>query len=252
MRYISLFSGIGGVDLGLDRAGMKCVAQVEQNKFALKVLNKHWPDVPKFEDVREYDPEPGECEVVAGGFPCQDISNAANNRQGLGGERSGLWWEMLRIIERAKPAFVFIENVSQLRRMGLGIVLRELSEIGYNAEWETIRAAQIGLPHKRSRLFIVAYANSIDGFARGDNESRFSVADRPEWVTQAAQCESGWELQRWLVETYAALDFSPSNPGTYRGIDGIPNRVDRLRGCGNAVVPQIAELIGRRIMELGQ
>ena len=121
MRYISLFSGIGGVDLGLDRAGMKCVAQVEQNKFALKVLNKHWPDVPKFEDVREYDPEPGECEVVAGGFPCQDISNAANNRQGLGGERSGLWWEMLRIIERAKPAFVFIENVSQLRRMGLGI-----------------------------------------------------------------------------------------------------------------------------------
>lgn len=249
MKYISLFSGIGGVDLGLDRAGMKCIAQVEQNEFALRVLKKHWPEVPKFRDVCSYEPTEGSCSLVAGGFPCQDISNAANNRKGLGGKRSGLWWEMLRIINRARPTFVFIENVSALRRMGLGTVLRELSELGYDAEWETLRASNLGFPHKRNRLFVVAYSNSVNWKSRGNNEARFSLGDRPKWVTQASQCSSGGELQCWLEQTYKTLGFSPSDPTAHGRIDGLSNRVDRLRGCGNAVVPDIAEWIGRRILE---
>lgn len=247
--FVSLFAGIGGVDLGFHRAGFDCIAQVEQNPFALRVLKKHWPDVERFDDVCDYDlPETG-CDVLCGGFPCQDISNAANNRQGLRGERSGLWRQMFRIAKRGKPPFIFIENVSALRRMGLGIVLRDLSSIGYDAEWQTLRASQFGYPHKRSRLFIVAYAHGIEWRSRSDNEAGVCLDSRWKPNAEAIQCQSGWELQRWLVKTYETLGFPATDPATSGRIDGIPNRLDRLRGCGNAVVPAIAEFIANRIKQ---
>lgn len=247
--YGSLFSGIGGVDLGLDRAGFTCKWQVENNAHAIRVLEKHWPEVPRYDDVKTFDGG-ASVDLIAGGFPCQDISNAANNRSGLDGERSGLWWQMLRIIDRNKPPFVLIENVSRLLRMGFGTILRELSERGYDAEWQTLRASQFGYPHKRARLFIVAYPNGVEWRARSNNETRMELGSRHEFNASAIQCASGWDLQRWTFAAYEALGFSPSNSATSGSVDGIPNRLDRIRGCGNAVVPDIAEFIGRRLIPM--
>ena len=247
----SLFSGIGGIDLGLDRAGMDCIFQVERELFPNKVLEKHWPKVEKINDIKEFKPRKRHrCDVIAGGFPCQDISNAANNRKGLEGKRSGLWWEMLRVIESTKPSFVVIENVSSLRKRGLEEVLRSLAEIGFDAEWRIFRASDFGFAHRRERMFIVAYTNSID-WRHGGHYERFNgVGSRCKLNAEARACRDGGDVLRWLVQAYKTFNWSAHRPGTSRGIDGIPDRVDRLRGLGNAVVPDIAEHIGRKIVSI--
>jgi len=181
-----LFAGIGGMDLGLDRAGMECRWQVEIDQFCRKVLTKHWPDVPKYEDVREvgaHNLEP--VDVIAGGFPCQDISLAGKGA-GLEGERSGLWWEYHRIIRELGPRYVIVENVRALTVRGLDAVLGSLADIGYDAEWQMLSAEAVGAPHRRDRIFIVAYLggdaqrwsrtwkSAFGGFSEGQN----SDADR--------------------------------------------------------------------------
>jgi DNA (cytosine-5)-methyltransferase 1 len=253
ITYGSLFSGIGGVDLGFDRSGMHCKWQVEWDDYATKVLEKHWPKVERFKDVREFEPEERHrVDVVSGGFPCQDISNAANNRKGIDGERSGLWGEMLRIIERTRPTVVFAENVAVLRSRGLGRVLQQLSDRGYVCEWATLRASDFGYAHRRSRMFLVAYTNSIYGDCRGRNERFNAVGTRSAFNAEARSCKDAGDFQRRLVEAYGTFGFSPHDPATRGRVDGIPYRVDRLRGLGNAVVPRIAEAIGRRIVSLLQ
>ena len=253
LTFGSLFSGIGGIDLGLERAGFDCVFQVEQNTFAKSILRKHWPTVERIDDIKNFKPcRRHSCDVIAGGFPCQDISNAANNRQGLSGQRSGLWWEMLRIIKRTKPTFVFIENVSQLRRRGLSEVLGSLAESGFDAEWATLHASDFGYAHKRARLFIVAYPNSIDWRHGRDHERLDGMGAGCEFNAEARACRDGGDVLRWLVKAYASLGWSANSPGTSGKINGIPHRVDRLRGLGNAVVPDIAEHIGRRIAAIIQ
>lgn len=253
LKFGSLFAGIGGIDLGLERAGMECLFQVEKEMFPNQVLSKHWPNVEKIHDIKQFKPrKKHKCDVIAGGFPCQDISNAANNRKGLEGKRSGLWWEMLRIIEATKPSFVVIENVSSLRKRGLEQVLRSVAEIGFDAEWTVFRASDFGYAHRRERMFIVAYTNRID-WRNGRNNERFDgMGFGCKVNTSARSCKDGGDILRWLVETYKAFNWSAHHPGTRGKIDGIPNRVDRLRGLGNAVVPDIAEFIGRRIVSIAR
>lgn len=160
----SLFSGIGGLDLGLESAGFETKWFCEIEKFPQAVLRKHWPDTPIIEDVRDVtEKNVQRVDVIAGGFPCQDISWAGIGR-GIDydlseqeGTRSGLWWEMWRVIRELRPRYVIAENVPALTHRGLDIVLGSLAQIGYDAEWQTISAASMGAPHIRERVFIVAY-----------------------------------------------------------------------------------------------
>lgn len=158
MRIGSLFSGIGGLELGLEWAGVgHTVWQVEREPFCQRVLAKHWPDAQRFDDVTKvgaHNLPP--VEVICGGFPCQDISYAGKGA-GLAGERSGLWFEFARIVRELRPRFVVVENVSALLSRGLDAVLGTLASLGYDAEWSCVRASDVGARHRRERVFVIAW-----------------------------------------------------------------------------------------------
>jgi DNA (cytosine-5)-methyltransferase 1 len=159
LRYLSLFSGIGGFDLGFDRAGMECAGQVEYDEKAAAVLERHWPGVKRMSDVMEVrGDEFGTVDVICGGFPCQDLS-VAGRRAGLAGKRSGLWFEFHRIIDSVKPGIVVIENVPGLLSSNGGrdfaVILRGLVECGYGVAWRVLDAKYFGVPQRRRRVFIV-------------------------------------------------------------------------------------------------
>ncbi len=183
MNFLSLFSGIGGFDLGLEMAGMTCVGQVEIDPYCRRVLAKHWPHVPRFEDVktttRQSLVQCGTIDLIAGGFPCQDISGAGK-RSGINGSRSGLWTEFHRLICEIRPRYVIVENVSALLVPGydesgkwypapISRVLGDLAKVGYDAEWDMLSTAMFGAAHLRNRVFIVAYpyTEGMEGCRRG-------------------------------------------------------------------------------------
>lgn len=261
LTFISLFAGIGGIDLGLGRAGMRCVAQVEINDYCNRVLQKHWPDVPRFKDVRDvgaHNLPP--ADVIAGGFPCQDISNAGK-RAGITGARSGLWFEFARIVRELRPRYVLVENVSALLHRGFGRVLGDLAALRYDAEWQCLRASDLGAPHIRERVFVLGYADS-------SRQSGTCLYLRPgqQEQTKAVACGDGADVANancaWgagaagqiPTRRHIIIGRRPSGhawrvePNVGRVAHGIPARVDRLRGLGNAVVPQVAEFVGRSIV----
>lgn len=194
MNVLDLFSGIGGFSLGLERAGMKTVAFCEVDKKCQQVLKKHWPGVPIFDDVSTLKGEDIEetVDVICGGFPCQDISLAGKGA-GLEGERSGLWTEFHRLIKEIKPKYAIIENVSALRSRGLDQVLREISEIGYDAEWHCITAASVGAPHRRDRIWIVAYPHNkrLEGREWNDQRERREVLSSEQQDRNEIRSEVG-------------------------------------------------------------
>lgn len=166
MKVLDLFSGIGGFSLGLERAGMETVAFCEIDTHARKVLEKHWPDVPIYNDVKAIKPSkwfwlPGDIDVVCGGFPCQDISVAGQKKGIKDGTRSGLWKEFARVIKEVKPRYALIENVANLRNLGLNQVIKDLWQIGYACEWHIISARSVGACHLRERVWVIAYPNNI-------------------------------------------------------------------------------------------
>lgn len=239
MRFISLFAGIGGMDLGLERAGLTCVAQVEIDEFCRSVLARHWPDVPRFGDVRGVGKHNlPECDAIVGGFPCQPHS-VAGERRGAEDERD-MWPEFLRVLGEVRPRLALLENVPGLLVSDggrfFGRVLGDLAEIGFDAEWSLLSACSMGAPHVRQRLFVVAHADRFDGRKR----FRDSIA-RAEWTLQALYGSTsprvGWTARM-------------ANPSElYGSADGVPNRLERNRMIGNAVVPQVAEAIGRAIID---
>lgn len=236
MTFGSLFAGIGGIDLGLERAGMECRWQVEIDPWCRRVLAKHWPDVARYEDVRDVGADNLEpVDLIAGGFPCQDVS-LAGRRAGLQGERTTLWSEFARIIRELRPRWVLAENVPGLLSSDsgqfFGDILRDLAACGYDAEWDCISAAAIGAPHKRDRVFIVAHPKSEHG--------AWAFGARTGRRESQVQARDGIRAGVW-----DALD-----PRVLRMADGLPHRVDRLRGLGNAVVPQVIERIGRTILSV--
>ncbi len=272
MTFGSVFAGVGGFDLGFEWAGLVCKWQIENDPYCLRVLAKHWPDVRRYGDVREVrGSELESVDVLCGGFPCQDISDAGK-RAGITGARSGLWSEMCRLVREVRPRFVVVENVSALLGRGMGVVLGDLAACGYDAEWDCIPAAAVGAPHRRDRVFIIAYPSSsgmdiehrrfsgasgqgavfVDRngtvrnvadangcrqqeFPQYNRESTKDASDRKTFGCHADRCYgSAW----WKTE-----------PNVGRVADGVPHRVDRLRALGNAVVPQVAEWLGRRLME---
>ena len=321
LTFGSLFAGIGGFDLGFERAGMTCKWQVEIDDYATRVLERHWPDVPRWRDVRTW-PQPGTepVDVICGGFPCQDISNAGK-RAGLEGDRSGLFFEIIRIACELGPRFIVLENVAALLNRGLDRVLGELAEIGFDAEWHCIPASAVGAPHIRDRVWIVAYAKlhrmairrRDEDFGQGgqrlgrilsadsqgstkqaanlvadSNGSRFKQGNKTMERQQTKQFDSsgfqsaanvsntdnqglegrlqdrtaypqGWQKSGDGRDSQRGPEWSGSRnsqwstePNVGRVAHGIPHRVDRLRCLGNAIVPQVAELVGRRVLAINE
>jgi DNA (cytosine-5)-methyltransferase 1 len=290
----SLFAGIGGFDLGFERAGFEIRWQVEIDSWCRAVLAKHWPDVKRYADVRTVNGDLEPVDVVCGGFPCQPHS-LAGRRAGADDERD-LWPEFVRLIRELEPRWVVAENVPGLLSTDagrfFGTVLGDLAACGYDAEWDCLPASAFGAPHRRDRVWIVAYSSVerriqsaqsrcnegplqwfgndrahvadpvrrgcekrpvserqngpavSDATGRGGTGADVADADESGCVEQcriftvrpqqlAAQCRGGWE----------------SEPDVGRVAHGVPARVDRLRGLGNSIVPQIAEWIARRILD---
>jgi DNA (cytosine-5)-methyltransferase 1 len=299
LSFGSLFAGIGGIDLGFERCGMRCKWQVEINDYATKVLEKHWPEVHRERDIRQCGASNLErVDIIAGGFPCQDISYAGLGA-GLDGERSGLFFEAVRLVRELQPRAVVLENVSALLTRGLDRVLGTLAEIGYDAQWHCIPAAYVGAPHIRDRVFIIGFqsrnADRIDGqrkreereVQKGSNTNAIGngdVADtrrklrkpraskRPESNAQAERgseanddqrcgedvadtdrngCDErlDWIAEAWNDEAKRGCWWA-IEPAVGRVANGVPRRVDRLRGLGNAVVPQVAEYVGRMVIDI--
>lgn len=241
LTFGSLFAGIGGFDLGFERAGMTCKWQVEIDPFCRNVLAKHWPDVRRHDDVRTF--AAGDCDglkvdVICGGFPCQDISNAGK-RAGIDGERSGLWSEYARIIRVLGPKYVVVENVEALAVRGLGRVLGDLADLGYDAEWQSIPASSFGCLHERRRLWVCAHMQKtgckISLLGEGDDWGSPLELRRLASLVTATQWWRGGERPEGL-------------PRVLRMAHGLPNGVDRIGACGNSVVPKVAEWIGDRIL----
>jgi len=246
VNVLSLFAGIGGIELGLERAGMTVVGQVDIDPFCRRLLAQHWPGVPQHDDIRTTpewwasEPRPI-VDVVCGGFPCQPFSNAGFQR-GLDDER-WMWPEMARVIRAVRPRYVVVENVSALvrDRTAFGIMLGDLADLGFDAEWSVLCASDFGAPHNRERVYVVAYPPSVNGQSWDHVDE--SGAGAP---SLSARGLSGLAVHQ---RRRAASQWLASEPRVDRLVDGIPDQVDRLRVAGNAVVPAVAEHIGRLIVE---
>lgn len=285
-RVLSLFAGIGGIDLGLEAIGCKTVAYSEVDPYACSIMALRFPDALNLGDITtinwsSLDARP---DIICGGFPCQDISLAGKGA-GIDGERSGLWAHYARAIRELRPRGVLVENVSALLGRGIDRVLRDLAACGYDAEWDCIPAAAVGAPHLRDRIFVIAYRadtqqessarnaksggrnhgvaedvgqkrshehtprdtdqiqNRLVAATRKPDERR--TADNPmrrRYRAPQRQIRSRWDrpirASRWEVE-----------PAMARVADGLPQQVDRIKCLGNAVVPQVAEHVGRILLD---
>jgi len=322
VKVLDLFSGIGGFSLGLERAGMETVAFCEIEEYPRKVLAKHWPNIPIYEDVRNVTKERLDADgvrpdVICGGFPCQDLS-VAGNQKGITAERSGLWSELCRIIGEVRPKYAIVENVTALisgdSGRWFGRVLGDLAEIGYDCEWHCISASELGAHHHRDRVWIICHPQhagrdateiresnqagngsnqegakptrksarpgntEILGNAeklqrnecdinRENGKSQVSEprdSDSPnDMANPVSQRQQGQRefikplfaeaIKNWQainVESGCVSGVWATESELGRVANGVPRRVDRLKGLGNAVVPQIPESIGRAIMEV--
>lgn len=248
LRVLDLFSGIGGFSLGLERTGgFKTVAFCEIEEFPRRVLAKHWPKVPCYHDVRELTADTLRrdgiaVDVICGGFPCQDIS-ISGRKAGLDGKRSGLWSEIVRLSRELRPQFLIVENVANLlsgpdHRPGawFGRILGDLAELGLDAEWENIPAAALGAPHRRERVWIVAYPRKA---GRQRSQQAWEGIRLAEVAASTLIRDGNVHAGPWASE-----------PRQVGGMAyGLPRPVDAVGALGNAVVPQIPELIGRAILE---
>ena len=280
LTFLSLFAGIGGIDLGLERTGMVCVGQVEIDSYCQRVLAKHWPEVPRHDDVRtavEWWGGRLSPDVVAGGFPCQPVSRAGRRRAQA--DDRWLWPEFAGVIRALRPRYALVENVPGLLTRGLGDVLGDLAELGYDAEWDCLSAAFAGAPHIRGRIFLVAHAN---GEGRLQPEGRVSTLrgragdGSPETATLSDTASERREVRPPADSRPATAQLLPDpgrgrhrapqgvlpagrhgpldgdwwavEPDVGRVAYGVPAGVDRRRALGNAVVPQVAEYVGRLIV----
>ena len=270
MTFGSLFAGIGGFDLGLERAGMECRWQVEIDDYAGSVLAKHWPGVTRWGDVRTFpvgDANDWQVDLICAGVPCQPVSHAGKQK-GASDER-WMWGEALRVVADLCPRFFVAENPIGLLNHDGGRtfhgILRAFASVGYVCEWHVIAAADVGAPHRRQRVWIVADANGRGRERKritkhGDQQGSFGdIADRcGSWGRRARQAASdsqyrgrqGRHPERPWPDPAMSSGWWATEPSVGRVAHGVPNRVDRLRCLGNAVVPQVAEVIGRAIIEL--
>lgn len=273
MTFGSLFSGIGGFDLGLERAGMECRWQVEIDQYASRVLSARWPSVYRWGDVATFPPDESDSwqvDAICAGPPCQPISQAGR-RKGTQDER-WLWGECLRVVATLKPKVFVAENPAMLLRDDGGRtfsgIIGALAAVGYVSEWHVLNASSVGAPHRRRRVYIVAYSDQqrrqgcyesepLQGMGEARHESAGSSPEssrRRHTMARPAGHDCGVLGRRQAGKHLQALPRAarlvwPAEPDVCRVAHGVPHRVDRLRCLGNAVVPQVAELIGRAILQ---
>lgn len=257
LKVLDLFSGIGGFSLGLERTGgFETVAFCEINPFCQKVLKKHWPEVEIYNDVTRLKFKQN-VDLVTAGFPCQDISLAGEGA-GLTGDRSGLFWYIIRTLCVVGRPAVLLENVAALLNRGLSSVLGALATFGYDAEWHCIPASTVGAPHRRDRIWIYGHPQSLHSYERTDNgEHGNCQVDLADFGSERKQGVFPKTIQRqpafsWCEDIRSLEDIrsrrdlpEPTVCGTY---DGLRNR---LHALGNSVVPQIPEIIGHAILASG-
>lgn len=235
LTTLDLFSGIGGFTLGLDMTRLyKTKAFCEWDQSCQQVLTKNFPDIPIFGDIKELSLPEGYCDILTGGFPCQDISYAGKGA-GLGGSRSNQYIEYIRLIKEIKPKGVIIENVSALRTRGLETVLSALDEVGYDAEWHCLTASSFGASHQRDRIFILAYRRGAG--RAGLVPFQYSSTFR----------QGGWrgkeDLQQIFSDPFRESHSWPK-PLICRTDVSLPRRMDRLKQLGNTVYWPIVEQLG--------
>ncbi|MEO3781586.1 DNA cytosine methyltransferase [Micromonospora sp. B11E3] len=246
LNVLSLFAGIGGLDLGLERAGMRVVGQVEIEPFCRFVLARHWPEVPCHDDVRTAPtwwrsrPRPA-VHVVAGGFPCQPFSTAGR-RRGIGDERWGWPW-FFDVVRQVRPRYVLVENVAALLRDAdaFGWMLGDLAALGFDAQWSVLSACAVGAPHVRERLFVVAHPHGEHG--------PLGMADprQPARRRRPPHAAGGHRQSPWVHPVDGLME---AERRSRRVVDGLPDRLEpaRVRALGNAVVPAVGEVVGRLIV----
>jgi len=245
MKVLDLFSGIGGFSLGLERAsGFKTVQFCEIDPDCRQVLKKHWPGVPIHDDVETLNLSEGFADVVTGGFPCQDLSVAGKQKGINEGTRSGLWWEMRRIISEVRPKFAIMENVSNFlsgkRGVWFGNYLASLAEIGYDAQWTCIPAAAAGMPHCRERVWVISYPSRL-----GWRMDIFKKIDMSKALYKSSQNKKNAVLVADLERSYPAIpEYLRVDDGVSVELDEVKNRIS---ACGNSIVPEIVYQIGRLI-----
>mgnify|MGYP003652457480 CR=1 FL=1 len=278
IRVGELFAGIGGIGLGLEMAGGFEVAwQVERDPYAQKVLAKNWPGLPIHDDVTTFPPDNSDkwnVDMITGGFSCQDIS-VAGKGAGLDGDRSGLFYEIIRIAGVLQPRFLLLENVAALLTRGLPDVLGALAQSGYDAQWRVLSAAEMGAPHLRKRIFILCTLadTGIKGLQVRPRQESSREKPQGRALSERSHCDGsettarresgegnisdpagvlgkqhrhdpgmgghGQSVSKWWAES--GPDFWATEPALGRVADGVPHRVDRLKRLGNAVVPQCVE-----------
>ena len=270
LKLLDTFAGIGGFSYAAEKlvGGFKTTQFVEINPFCQKILKKHWPHISIHDDIKTYTAKFGQFDVITSGFPCQDISNAGLQKGITKETRSGLFYELMRIVRVVRPKYIVLENVAAIVNRGMDIVLGELSEAGYDAEWSVIPASSVGACHKRSRWWLIAYPNSKQSSKpKSEIQSRrnsSSSSNRQRNVTNSyskgmerRKFTISKELQKtgftWQSDT---PHLSPewrsyvSEPCLLRGDDGLRGRMDRLKALGNSVVPQVAAIPLQRILDL--
>lgn len=263
---LALFAGSGGGILGGRLLGWRTVCAVEINEFCREVLLRRQMDVclhkfPIWDDIKTFDGKPwrGKVDIVTGGFPCQDISAIGNGR-GIKGERSGLWFEMARIIGEVRPRYALVENSPMLVSRGLESVLGSLAELGYNARWGIISARDAGFEHERKRLWILAYSNRMGWKDDMESERSISVARENEgfriersnlaWSTKSSLCS--FNAQRITQKNNRFLEcknterirqWKEIEPGLVRMVDGVARGMDeRIHSIGNGQVPSVVAI----------
>lgn len=261
---IDTFSGIGGFSLAARwLGGIETVQFVEREPYCHRILSKHWPTVPIHDDICTFNPAPGSADIVCGGFPCQDISTAGKQAGIKQGTRSGLFYELMRVICVVRPKYVVLENVSAILANGLDTVLGELAEAGFDAEWACIPASAVGACHQRNRWWCVAYANNTGVEAPRTKQQPAGIeqygelaADANHQRRQECQLATITSGAGWTCWGNAPRQLNPdwrsylSEPVLCRGDDGLSGRVDRLKALGNAVVPQVAMIPLARVLRL--
>ncbi len=246
MNELALFAGAGGGILGGKLLGWRTVCAVEWEPYPASVLvarqnDKILPPFPIWDDVQTFDGKPwqGIVDVVSGGFPCQDISSAGGGA-GITGSRSGLWKEMARIIGEVRPRYAFIENSPMLTIRGLDTVLCDLAALGFNANWGVISAADVGAPHLRERIWIVAHSNSNSESTQPINAEQIC---KPNMAHSNGAQREGNECAKRCVKERANISkprWWASEPNVGRVVDGVASRMDRLKAIGNGQVPAVA------------
>lgn len=272
LRLLDTFAGVGGFSLAAHQlGGFETIGFVEREPFCQQILSKNFAGIPIYDDITTFNPEPDSADVICGGFPCQDISTAGKQAGIKEGTRSGLFYELMRVVRMVRPQYVVLENVAAILANGLDTVLGELAEAGFDAEWACIPASAVGACHQRDRWWLVAYPQSRGWRARqgqgtrqagyqsagtGNHSAGSNAANSNNQRQQRQHTAAIADQQRRPRWHDAPRRLNPnwqgylSEPVLCRGDDGLSNRVDRLKALGNAVVPQVAMIPLQRVLDL--